>query len=354
MHPDGQPMGGWIQYAMSQTAGAWLAQHFYLHWKYSADADFLRSRAYPFIKEVATFMEQISEVDAQGVRKLEFSSSPEINDNSLNAWFTDMTNYDLGLMHFIFKAATEAVSAMGLKTEAEHWANMKSQLPIFNLDEEGALSFAKGHPYQSSHRHFSHALAFHPLGLIDWSDGEKSQQIIRATQKKLETYGSDYWTGYSFGWFANMKARTFDGEGAAKELRTFADCFCLKNTFHVNGDQSGTGKSKFTYRPFTLEGNFAFASGVQEMLLQSHTGIVRVFPAVPDAWKNVSFDKLRAMGAFLVSAQKKNGQVAQVQIYPKQGGCAANGLSFQKRQSGPGWKSRERIGREWNPNHQNL
>ena len=26
----GEPMGGWIQYAMGQTVGAWLAQNFYL------------------------------------------------------------------------------------------------------------------------------------------------------------------------------------------------------------------------------------------------------------------------------------------------------------------------------------
>ncbi|MGN1213887.1 MAG: glycosyl hydrolase family 95 catalytic domain-containing protein, partial [Bacteroidaceae bacterium] len=67
---DGQPMGGWLQYSMSQTTGAWIAQHFYLHWKYSADREFLRSRAYPFIKEVATYMEQQSHVDNQGKRCL--------------------------------------------------------------------------------------------------------------------------------------------------------------------------------------------------------------------------------------------------------------------------------------------
>ena len=87
-----------------------------------------------------------------------------------------------------------------------------------------------------------------------------------------------------------MKARAFDGDGAARELRTFAECFCLRNTFHANGDQTKTGKSRFTYRPFTLEGNFAFAAGIQEMLLQSHTGIIRVFPAIPSDWSNVSFD----------------------------------------------------------------
>lgn len=316
----GEPMGGWIQYAMGQTVGAWLAQHFYLHWKYSADKDFLRNRAYPFIKEVAVYMVQISEVDKNGVRKLEFSSSPEIYDNSLEAWFPDMTNFDLSLMHFIFKAAAETAEAQGLTVEAQHWKSLKAQLPFYDLDEQGALTFAKGHPYNDSHRHFSHALAIHPLGLIDWSDGEASQKIINATLKKLEDYGPDYWTGYSYSWYANMKARAFDGEAAAKALRIFAECFCLKNTFHVNGDQSGTGKSKFTYRPFTLEGNFAFASGVQEMLLQSHTGVIRVFPAIPQSWQNVSFENLRAMGSFLISAEKKNGKIIKLHVFSEKGG----------------------------------
>lgn len=304
----GVPMGGWIQYSMSQTVGAWLAQHFYLHWKYSADREFLKDRAYPFLKDVAVFLEQISVVDANGVRKLVMSSSPEIFDNSINAWFKDMTNYDLALMKFAFGAASELAAELNLSDESSHWKELNDQLPDLDLDREGALTFAKGFPYEQSHRHFSHAMAIHPLGLVDWSQGEKSQHIIQATLKKLKEYTPDYWTGYSYSWFGNMKARAFDGEGAADELRTFAECFCLRNTFHVNGDQTKSGKSKFTYRPFTLEGNFAFASGIQEMLLQSHTGIVRVFPAIPAAWSDVSFDNLRAMGAFLVSAEKKRAR----------------------------------------------
>lgn len=316
----GEPMGGWIQYAMSQTVGAWLAQHFYLHWKYSADRDFLKERAYPFLKEVATYLEQNSQVDDKGTRTLEFSSSPEIFDNSLQAWFSDMTNYDLSLMHFLFKVTSELAGELGLEKEAVHWAELKSQLPPYDLDKEGSLTFAKGFSYNASHRHFSHAMAIHPLGLVDWSDGEEAQCIIRATLKKMQEYGPDYWTGYTYSWFANMKARAFDGEGAAEALRTFAECFCLKNTFHVNGDQSGTGKSRFTYRPFTLEGNFAFAAGVQEMLLQSHTGVIRVFPAIPQSWHTVSFENLRAMGAFLVSATKQEGKLVRLRVFSEKGG----------------------------------
>lgn len=316
----GDPMGGWIQYSMSQTTAAWLAQHFYLHWKYSADRRFLEERAYPFLKEVAVYLEQQSTVGADGVRRLEYSSSPEIFDNSLQAWFTDMTNYDLSLMRFLFQAAAELADELNLEAESARWKTDEQQLPAFDVDKDGALTFAKGFPYNASHRHFSHALAIHPLGLIDWSHGEEDRRIIRATLQKLKDYGPDYWCGYSYSWYANMQARAFNGEEAADALRTFAQCFCLPNTFHVNGDQSGTGKSRFTYRPFTLEGNFAFAAGVQEMLLQSHTGIVRVFPAIPADWKDVAFHNLRAMGGFLVSAERKDGQVVRLRIYSEQGG----------------------------------
>lgn len=316
----GEPMGGWIQYSMSQTVAAWLAQHFYLHWKYSADRTFLKERAYPFLKDVAIYLEQVSEVTPEGVRKLEFSSSPEVFDNSLQAWFSDMTNYDLAMMHFLFKAAAELAHELNLTDESSHWAALEAQLPDYDVDEEGCLTFAKGYPYNESHRHFSHAMAIHPMGLIDWSDGEKSQHIIRATLKRLDEVGPDYWTGYSYSWLANMKARAFDGKGAAQALRTFAECFCLKNTFHANGDQTKSGKSRFTYRPFTLEGNFAFASGIQEMLLQSHTGTIRIFPALPEEWKDLSFEGLRAMGAFLVYAQMEGGEITRVRIYSEKGG----------------------------------
>ena len=59
---DGEPMGGWIQYSGSPTVGAWLSQHFYWHWQYTRDRDFLEQRAYPWLAETCLFLEQISEV----------------------------------------------------------------------------------------------------------------------------------------------------------------------------------------------------------------------------------------------------------------------------------------------------
>jgi len=316
----GEPMGGWIQYSLGPTVAAWIGQHFYLHWRYSMDRDFLKERAYPWIRAVAVYLDQISTKDTNGKRKLPLSSSPEIHNNSRNAWYQKTTNFDLALIRFTFSKAAELAGELGHSKDAEKWGEILSEWPDFAISDSMGLLVAPGEPLQVSHRHFSHLMAIHPLGLIDWSNGKKDRQIITNSLNYLGSLGTDWWCGYSYSWLGNMKARAMDGEGAVQALRTFATCFCLPNSFHVNGDQSGTGKSKFTYRPFTLEGNFAFASGIQEMLLQSHTGIVKIFPAIPKNWQNVSFRTLRTEGAFLISAKRENGKVTEIRIFPEQGG----------------------------------
>jgi alpha-L-fucosidase 2 len=148
----------------------------------------------------------------------------------------------------------------------------------------------------------------------------------------LRAKGSDWWCGYSFSWLGNLAARARDAAAAEQALEIFSTAFTLRNSFHCNGDQSGKGYSKFTYRPFTLEGNFAAAAGVQEMLLQSHTGVVEIFPAVPEGWKDVSFTSLRAQGAFLLSAERRGGAVTRLEVVSEKGGTLHLVSPFSGRQ----------------------
>jgi alpha-L-fucosidase 2 len=316
----GQPMGGWIQYSFGPTVSAWLAHHFYLQWRYSMDREFLAEQAYPWIRDVAIYLREVSIIDESEMKRLPLSSSPEIYDNSSRAWFPMMTNFDLALVKWNFEKAAELAGEMGLPNEESEWREELKLWPDFASDDSTGLQFAPGLPYVGSHRHFSHLMAIHPLSLIDYSGSDADRKTIDLTIANLESNGSDWWTGYSFSWLGNLYARSFRGDDAAKALKTFAECFCLPNSFHANGDQSKSGKSKFLYRPFTLEGNFAFAAGVQEMLIQSHTGIVRIFPAIPRSWTDVSFNTLRTEGAFLVSASRENGRVTAVTITSEKGG----------------------------------
>jgi alpha-L-fucosidase 2 len=312
----GEPLGGWIQYSLSPTVGAWLSHHFYLHWKYSDDDQFLKEKAYPWLKEVSEFIENISIVDKQtGFRQLPLSSSPEYNDNSLEAWFSKTTNYDLALIRWLYSATIEMASELGLPEEAGHWENQLLQWPHLDTNPlTKALTIAPGVNMSYSHRHFSQQIGYHPLGIIDWQNGPADQAVIIQTIHDIEKNGPDLWCGYSYSWLGGLKARARDGEGAANALRIFANCFCSSNTFHLNGDQSRSGKSTFTYRPFTLEGNFAFAAAIQDMLIQSNDNQVEILPAIPASWENVSFSKLRIEGGFLVSLSLKNGIVDELSI----------------------------------------
>lgn len=325
---DGTEMGGWTQYSLSPSVSAWLSQHFYLQWRFSMDKEFLKNRAYPWVRDVSVFLESISALDEKGHRKLPISSSPEINDNNINAWFFQNTNYDLSLMKFNFRIASELAMELGLQEEARHWQTIGSQFDDYALSDNDELMFAPTMAYNQSHRHFSNAMAIHPLGLIKYEDGIRSQSIIKNTIHLLDSMGPDAWCGYSYSWLANLKARAKDGEGAARALEIFAKAFCLPNSFHVNGDQTKSGYSKFTYRPFTLEGNFAFAAGLQEMLLQSYAGFIEIMPAIPSTWRDISFRQLRAEGAFLVDAKKVNGRMEEVKIVAERGGKTKLKLPF--------------------------
>jgi len=322
----GHPMGGWNMYAMSPTVACWLAQHFYLQWRYSMDKEFLAQRAYPWVADAAKFIEQVTAY-ANGSRTLPMSSSPEINDGGMDAWFLEMTNYDRALCKYVFKIAADMAADIGNIEDQTHWIALEKEIPLFDIDPETGFTIKPGLLFRQSHRHFSHLMAIHPLGLLKYDD-ENERKIMEISIANLEKYGTSQWTGYSFSWLGNIYARLHQGEKAADVLGKFASCFCSTNSFHLNGDVCQIGLSNFTYHPFTLEGNFAFASGIQEMLLQSYAGYIDVFPAVPASWTNASFTSLRAEGAILVSAQKTGGQVDNITLLSEQGGEVRIRLPF--------------------------
>lgn len=321
---DGSPMGGWGQYSLSPTHTAWIAQSFYLHWRYTMDAEFLKDRAYPWCCDAAKALLALMERTDDGFLRLPLSSSPEIYDNSFKAWLPPNSNYDLALIRALFAWCAEMADALGQPQDADAWRAALAQLEPLDTDPtdtpvKGALTFARGFPFNESHRHFSHAMAIHPLGLITIDGSDADRATIAATLDGIEKMGTQAWCGYSFSWFACMSARAAQPDRALKYLTNYL-AFTGRNGFHLNGDQSGKGLSGFTYRPFTLEGNFLAMQAVQEMLLQSWGGAVRVFPATSDQWPDASFRDLRAEGGWRVSAERKAGRAVRISITSEHGG----------------------------------
>lgn len=306
----GKAMGGWIQYSFSLTTAAWLAQHFYWQWKYSMDANFLQQRCAPYLTAVQKYASTIRVLDpVSNTWKLPLSSSPEYHDNSVKAWFTNTTNYDLSLLKSLQQEYVE-VSKKANNFNASLIG--KAAYPAYNVNETG-LTIAPNQDLEESHRHLAQLMPLYPIADLDINK-EADAAIINKSLRWMEQKGTRQWCGYSFSWAACIYAKAKQADSAAKMLQIFANNFVSTNSFHLNGDQRGGQYSAFTYRPFTLEGNFAFAQGIHEMLIQSNRGYIEVFPAIPSSWKDVSFKTLRTEGAFLVSAKKESGAVDEVTI----------------------------------------
>lgn len=323
----GKPMGGWIQYSMSPTTAAWLAQHFYWQWKYGMDEKIFREKCLPYFKEVEKYFSQMLVIDSVSqLYRLPLSSTPEYHDNSIDAWFKKFTNYDLALVKNFYDEYAEILSKTANKNVDAIEAK-KKLFPAFDTNETG-LTIAPGENLASSHRHHAHLMAIYPLGNLNADDAE-DKKMMEKSLRWLEQSGTRAWVGYSFSWAACLYTAAREGDNAAKMLKIFAGNFVSKNSFHLNGDQRGGQYSNFTYRPFTLEGNFAFAQAMHEMLIQSAHGYIEIFPAIPDEWETVSFKTLRTQNAFLVSAKKENGKILEVKITAEAGGLMQLKLPFE-------------------------
>ncbi len=318
----GQPLGGWGQYSLSPTMGAWNAHLFYLHWRYTGDDAFLRTRAYPWCREVGECLLFLLKPDAQGTLKLPLSSSPEIFDNSHKAFLIPNSNYDLMSLRMLFLSLAEMATACGDHADASRWSRAADHLGQFHAGPDGTLLLDEKTPLPGSHRHLSNLMGIYPFNLLTCDGSEREAQIIAQSLKQWDAFGTSAWCGYSFTWMSALRARVGDAETALRNLDIYTKAFILRNGFHANGDQTSSGFSGMTYRPFTLEGNFLAMAAVHEMLLQSWSakpgtmdqGAIRIFPAMPWRWHNASFENLRAEGGYRVSAKRENNATTWFRI----------------------------------------
>jgi len=99
-----------------------------------------------------------------------------------------------------------------------------------------------------------------------------------------------------------MAARLGDGEQALARLNTLMTRYIRPNTMYTENSSP------------VIETPLSGARSVHEMVLQSWGDTIRVFPAIPKVWTELSFRDLRTEGAFLVTAKRKAGKTVYVRI----------------------------------------
>jgi len=139
------------------------------------------------------------------------------------------------LIKFTYTKAAELARELGKIDVAKKWEQRFSESDLEYPVDESSLLIAPGYPYEHSHHHFSHLLAFHPLDLLYVSHNENEVELIRRSIENCEIIESKNprWSGYMFGWLGGMKARMFDEEGAGKKNKEISGRFCYKKEFSL-------------------------------------------------------------------------------------------------------------------------
>lgn len=316
--PKGERIFGYSGVELWPGNVAWLAHHYWLHFLYSQDKEFLQDQALPIIRPAfLTYANLLEEGDDKKLH-VPLSYSPEWGEGSFKAYCKD-PNCDLALIRFLGKAILKSNEALG-ETDplTDRVKDVLARLTDY-VEAGDHLLISAGTPPSDSHRHHSHLMAIHPLGLLTLDGTDKEKNLIRNSLYEIRVKGTGAWTGWAFPWMSLIASRAGYGNMAWNMLNLYADGFITPNTFHINGDPRIFGASLFEYEPMTLEAGFGAAAGIMEMLLQSYNGTIRVFPSIPDRWHDAYFAGLRAEGAFLVTAKLEKGTVSFVKIMSEAG-----------------------------------
>ena len=309
--------GGFWRYETYVTA--WVVELFWWYYSYTQDKNFLETKAYEVIRECCIFYENYLQKDATG----KYYSFPCHVVEHGNEWEKN-TTIELAMVKELFMIGVETSRVMGQDEERRNkWQDIVDNLSPFPNNGEQFLSF-EGASLDLLVHHPDILSPVFPTGLIGIGSDAEDYRLAKNTFdniydrsirkgkydhfpfKELPIWQDDL----GHGWIIAVAARLGLGEVARNYLCDLLIFQQLKeNGFLAFINVSGIlSQDKRRDLPW-INNNVSFASAALcEMLLQSHEGFIRLFPAVPKDWE-VSFGRLRARGAFLITSEYDKGKV---------------------------------------------
>jgi hypothetical protein len=288
------------------------------------DEDYLH-KVYPYMLECANFWEDYLKFE-NGRYVIYMDHFNEIMPNLRNKgiWRDRLGDFNstlsLGLVKMLFKGIIDASSFLKVdENRIEKWKHIVAHLSNFPLGElNGRLSLKnmeRGPQNREIRPSGLNRVAIHGLILPGGVVGPKTDspfnkillgdvQHWKDRMQNTGEWGNTLGNGIETS-FPGAVRVGYNSDSIIKYLKDRLAINPLPNLYIV---QSGGGIETLAAVPLTIN----------EMLLQSYEGIVRIFPNWNHS-KDANFDKLRSYGAFVISSSLKKGKIEYVKILSEKG-----------------------------------